>query len=246
MQNKYLGSLWDYVRLVLVIVVMGLLAVFVVTGDSIPWFLMSSAAIVVLSVTNYVALRESTWSRFALLMSIGMVLGFVGDLLMAGIFYITPIEILNGVMLFGLGHAVYLLGLRDRSPLLLKPESGNGGRLIVRNLLIWVVSTAAVLVLFFLTVYNPSMMELSVGMLGYGILLVTVLAFALTKWFDDYSLGFRLLICVGFAFFLFSDWLIGYHEMTNPSFLSGPWVGITYIFAQLSIHLAVLLISKNE
>jgi len=54
------------------------------------------------------------------------------------------------------------------------------------------------------------------------------------------------LIVLGFFMFIFSDWLIGVHEMTDPSFLSGPWVGITYIFAQLPIHLSVFLGARGS
>ena len=39
---------------------------------------------------------------------------------------------------------------------------------------------------------------------------------------------------------------IGVDEMTDPSFLSGPWVGITYIFAQLPIHLSVFLGARGS
>ena len=157
------------------------------------------------------------------------------------IFYITPIAILNGVMLFGIGHVVYLLGLKDRSPLL-----QSEGSLITRNLLIWIVSIVHVLLLFFFTVFNPTMLELSIGLLVYGILLVTVLGFALTKWFDEFPIMFRVLIFLGFFMFIFSDWLIGVHEMSDPTFLSGPWVGITYIFAQLPIHLSVYLGARGS
>ncbi|MBA7577174.1 hypothetical protein ES708_19020 [subsurface metagenome] len=89
------------------------------------------------------------------------------------------------------------------------------------------------------------MLEISIGLLGYGILLVTVLAFALTKWFEDFPVTFRVTIFLGFFMFTFSDWLIGVHHLTDPNFLSGPWVGITYIFAQLSIHLAAFLGSRG-
>ena len=74
-------------------------------------------------------------------------------------------------------------------------------------------------------------------MFGYGILLVTTLAFAITKWFDDYTIYFRISIGLGFFFFLFSDWLIGVRSTTNPNFMSGLVVGVTYIIGQLLIQL---------
>lgn len=241
MSSKYLSSTIDYIRLLVIIVILSLLALFIITSDARPWFLASSGMIVVLALINYIDLKDGNWGKFSLLMFIGMICGFIGDLLMNEIFYITPIAILNGVMLFGIGHVVYLLGLKDRSPLL-----QSEGSLITRNLLIWIVSIVHVLLLFFFTVFNPTMLELSIGLLVYGILLVTVLGFALTKWFDEFPIMFRVLIFLGFFMFIFSDWLIGVHEMSDPTFLSGPWVGITYIFAQLPIHLSVYLGARGS
>jgi hypothetical protein len=165
---------------------------------------------------------------------------------MNGIFYITPIAIINGVMFFSIGHIFYLFALKDRSPLLLKPKGSEGGRLITRNLLIWIVCIVAVILLVLFTAFNPADMVLSAGFIGYGILLVTVFGFSLAKWFEEYPIGFRLLIVLGFFMFIFSDWLIGVHEMTDPNFLSGSWVGITYIFAQLPIHLSVFLGARGS
>lgn len=241
MSKKYLTSTIDYIRLLVVIIILSLLAAFIIISDGNPWFLSSSAVIVVLALINYIDLKGGSWGKFSLLMFIAMICGFIGDLLMAGIFYITSIAILNGVILFGIGHAIYLMGLKERSPLLLNPQSSDGGRLITRNLLIWIVSIVLVLLLFLFTVFNPTTLELSIGLLGYGILLVTVVGFALTKWFGEFPIAFKIAIFVGFLFFIFSDWLIGVHELTDPSFLSGPWVGITYIFAQLLIQLSAFL-----
>ncbi|MHA1386834.1 MAG: lysoplasmalogenase family protein [Candidatus Thorarchaeota archaeon] len=236
MSSKYLNSTIDYIRLLGVIVILSLLALFVVTGDSNPWFLSSSGVILVLALINYIDLKNGTWAKFSLLLFIGMICGFLGDLFMADVISLTPISLLDGVILFGIGHVFYLLGLKDRSPLLRNSEG-----LIMRNLLIWIASIVGVLLLFVFTLFNPLMFEISIGLLGYGILLVTVLGFALAKWFDEFPIAFRILIFFGFFMFIFSDWLIGVHELTEPTFLSGPLVGITYIFAQLPIHLATFL-----
>lgn len=246
MSSKYLNSIIDYIRLLVVIVILSLLAIFVITGDARPWFLSSSGVIVILALINYVDLKSGSWGKFSLMMFVAMIFGFIGDLLMNGIFYITPIAIINGVLFFSIGHIFYLFALKERSPLLLKPKESEGGRLITRNLLIWIVCIIAVILLVFFTAFNPADMVLSVGFIGYGILLVTVFGFSITKWFDDYSIGFRLLIILGFFMFIFSDWLIGVHEMTDPTFLSGPWVGITYIFAQLPIQLTAFLGARGS
>jgi len=224
-----------------IIVILALLALFVITGDARPWFLSSSGVIVILALINYIDLKSGSWGKFSLIMFIAMIFGFIGDLLMNGIFYITPVAIINGVLFFSIGHIFYLFALKDRSPLLLNSKDSEGGRLIIRNLLIWMVCIVAVILLIFFTAFNPADMVLSTGFFVYGILLVTVFGFSLAKWFDEYPIGFRLLIVLGFFMFIFSDWLIGVHEMTDPNFLSGPWVGITYIFAQLPIHLSTFL-----
>jgi hypothetical protein len=244
--SKYLSSTLDYVRLLVIVVILSLLALFVITGDARPWFLASSGVIVILALVNYVDLKSGSWSKFSLLMFIAMIFGFVGDLLMNGIFYITPVAIINGVLFFSLGHVFYLVALKDRSPLLMNPKDSESGRLITRNLIIWIICIIAVILLIYFTAYNPADMVLSAGFFGYGILLVTVFAFSLAKWFDEFPIGFRLLIVLGFFMFIFSDWLIGVHEMTDPTFLSGPWVGITYIFAQLPIHLSVFLGARGS
>ncbi|MGY5859721.1 MAG: lysoplasmalogenase family protein [Candidatus Thorarchaeota archaeon] len=246
MSSKYLSSILDYIRLLVTLVVLSLLVIFVITGDAMPWFLSSSGVIVILALINYIDLKSGNWGKFSLLMLGAMVAGFIGDLLMNGIFYITPIEIINGVMFFSIGHILYLFALKERSPLLLNPKDSGGGRLITRNLLIWIVCIVAVILLVFFTAFNPADMVLSGGFIGYGILLGTVFGFSLAKWFDEYPIGFRLLLVSGFFMFIFSDWLIGVHEMTDPTFLSGPWVGITYIFAQLPIHLSVFLGARGS
>jgi hypothetical protein len=246
MSSKYLATTLDYIRLLVILIILSLLVIFVITGDARPWFLSSSGVIVVLALINYIDLKSGSWGKFALLMFFAMVAGFIGDLLMNGIFYITPVAIINGVLFFSIGHIFYLVSLRERSPLLLKPKNSEGGRLITKNLIIWIICILSVILLIFFTAFNPADMILSVGFFGYGILLVSVFAFSLTKWFEEYPIGFRLLLVLGFFMFIFSDWLIGVHEMTDPSFLSGPWVGITYIFAQLPIHLSVFLGARGS
>jgi len=112
--------------------------------------------------------------------------------------------------------------------------------------MVWILSVIIILMIFYLTVFNPTMLELSIGALGYGIILVTVLAFSITKWTDRFPFSFRLAIILGFFLFLFSDWLIAYHFFTDPTFLSGPYVGITYVFGQLLIQLTTYFGSRGS
>lgn len=235
----------DYIRFTVVIVVLILEAIAALTGITNPWFLSASVATVILAFMNYIDVRSQEWSRYALLFLVAMICGSIGDFLMADIFRITSIPVLNGIMLFGIGHIFYLLGLRDRSHLLLRPSGINQPRLITKNLVTWLVVCALVILLFVASVFNPTMLELGFGMLGYGLLLGTVLAFAVTKWFDEFPSSFKFCVSIGFLLFLFSDWLIGVHLMTDPGFLSGPYVGLTYIFGQLLIQLSTMFGAKG-
>jgi uncharacterized membrane protein YhhN len=245
MSNKFVSTKMDYIRILVVIVILGLEAIAAITGIGNPWFLSASIFIVILALVNYVDVRSQEWSRYALLLLVAMICGSIGDFLMAEIFYITPIPVLNGVLLFGIGHVFYLLGLRDRSNLLLRSPGQGQSRLITKNLATWLVASVLVILLFVFTVFNPTMLELGIGMLGYGLILGTVLAFAVTKWFDEFPFAYKFCVSIGFLLFLFSDWLIGVHLMTDPSFLSGPYVGLTYIVGQLLIQLSTMFGSKD-
>jgi len=245
MSTKLLSTSMDYIRFTVVIVVLILEAIAALTGIANPWFLSASVATVILAFMNYIDVRSQEWSRYALLFLVAMICGSIGDFLMADIFRITSIPVLNGIILFGIGHIFYLLGLRDRSHLLLRPSGINQPRLITKNLVTWLVVCALVILLFVASVFNPTMLELGFGMLGYGLLLGTVLAFAVTKWFDEFPSSFKFCVSIGFLLFLFSDWLIGVHLMTDPGFLSGPYVGLTYIFGQLLIQLSTMFGAKG-
>lgn len=248
MAEVYLRSMIDYLRLLVIISILVLVSVFVVTGNSIPWFLLSSVSLTILALVNYVDVQRgesNPWKTYSLLLLAAMICGTIGDFLMAGIIYITSEPLINGILLFGIGHVFYLFGLRNRSPLLLRKQQSDAGKIIMRNLLTWVVCVLVVLALFYFTLFNPAMLELSVGALLYGILLVSVLAFSITKWTESFSFSFRIALIVGFLLFLFSDWLIAYHYFTDASFLSGPYVGITYVFGQLLIQLTPLLGSRK-
>ncbi len=201
-------------------------------------FLLGSAMIVVLALVNFVDKKDdANWSRFTLFMFIAMLVCFIADLLMAGVFYIIPGEsLINGVLFFALGHMVYMLALRDRSPLLLRSQSP---KLITRNLMIWIVGLAMVFILFFLTLFNPAEMVISIGLFGYGILLTSSLVFSMTKRFDGFPQLFSVCLILGFLLFFTSDYILGYKILRDASFLSGiEAVGVTYLLGQLIIHLS--------
>ena len=242
MSTASLKTLLGILRVVIILAIFVSTAflVIMINQGTPNWNLLAaSALIVILAFVNFMDKRAiEKWSRFTLLMFIAMLICFAGDLLMASVIYLTPDPLINGILMFSLGHVVYLLALKDRSPLLLESEFP---RLITRNVIIWIASIVIVIVLFVLTLYNPAEMVISMGMFGYGILLTTVLAFSVSKWLDDYPKLFVICLFAGFLLFFISDYIIGYRTLTDPTFLTGTEaVGVTYIGGQLLIHISTV------
>ena len=207
-------------------------------------FLSGSAMIVILALVNYIDKKDdANWSRFGLLMFIAMLVCFIADLLMAGVFYIIPGEsLINGVIFFMTGHVFYIFALRNRSSLFLRSDSP---RLITRNLMIWIIGIAVLFVLFFLTLFNPADIIISIGLVVYGIFLTSSLVFSVTKWFDDFPKLFSLCLIIGFLLFFISDYILGYKILIDGGFLSGiEAVGVTYLLGQMAIHLAPMFSSE--
>ncbi|NHI88032.1 MAG: hypothetical protein EAX87_00835 [Candidatus Thorarchaeota archaeon] len=236
--------------LIVIAVLITIVLVQVFVGAYSPnWiFLSGSGMIVILALVNFVDMQDDDdLSRFTLFMFIAMFVCFFADLLMAGVFYIIPVDVsvrslINGVLFFLLGHVIYLFALRNRSPLLLRSESP---KLITRNLLIWIISIAGVFALFYLTLFDPSNLIISIGLFGYGIFLTSSLAFSITKWFDDFPPKFSLSLIIGFLLFFISDYILGLSILQGISFIGIEAVGVTYLLGQLSIHLSPIFASKQ-
>ncbi|MFW9768524.1 MAG: lysoplasmalogenase family protein [Candidatus Thorarchaeota archaeon] len=202
-----------------------------------------SVMIAILSLVNFLERKDDeNWSRFLLLMFIAMVICSIADFLLAGIFFIIPGEaLINGVIFFLAGHVIYILALRDRSPLFLRSESP---RIITRNFLIWIAGMVVIFALFFFTLYNPAQMVISIGLVFYGIFLTSSLVFSITKWFDDYPQLFSLFLIIGFLLFFISDYILGYKMLIDANFLQGiDAVGYTYLLGQMIIHLSPMFTS---
>lgn len=70
----------------------------------------SSLALVVAAWSWYVFTLGSAVSALSLYLAIGMTLGCLGDLFLAGVFPL-PQPVLGGIAAFGLGHIAYIVGL---------------------------------------------------------------------------------------------------------------------------------------
>lgn len=249
------SRLVDVARVVLVIVILVMLAWHIATNGAIQWnFLSMSVLLVVVSATNLIAcyvLKQKSWMRYTLFLFVAMVFGSLGDFLLAGIVYITPYTLVNGIVGFGIGHVFYLLALRNISPLLLRPHGAgqdvcNWRRLLLGNVAMWLATVLAGVMLFLVTVFNPADPVLSIGALAYGVLLLTVLAFALLKLFEGFPLGFRVSLSLGFLLFFLSDWVLAVRAFRTPLFLSDLFVGVTYIVGQLLIQLSPVLVGHGR
>jgi len=231
--------------IIVILAIIVLLQVFTGFWSGPNWtFLIGSALIVLLAFLNFIEKIDNAHSsRFTFFMFIAMFVCYFADLLMAGVHYIIPGEtLINGVIFFLTGHVIYLLALRNRSPLFLRKESP---KLIRRNLLVWFAGMVFLFVLFFLTLYNPANMVISIGLVLYGIFLTSSLVFSITKWFDDFPQIFSLCLIFGFLLFFISDYILGYKILMDSGFLSGiEAVGITYLLGQMIIHLSPMIGSE--
>ena len=252
MTEGYIKTPLGILRIIVILGILGSIALLVATDGTIPYHLLTTSVVLVfLALVNLAdnrMRRDAEWAKYTTFLFFGMLLGSIGDFLLAGVFYITPEPLVNGVLAFGIGHVFYLMALWDRSPLFLGSTSSgeSSSRLLVRNVAIWLAGIAAVFVLFFATVYNPTDIVISYGVLGYGILLITVVTMSLTKWFDDFPRAFVLAIFFGLLLFFISDWIIGIRALRNPAFLTGTIVGWTYLLGQLLVHLSPLIGSSQS
>ena len=94
---------------------------------------------------------------------------------------------------------------------------------------------------YMLVLFNPSIFELSVGGLCYFLLFVSVIAFALTKFFDDYPLPFKMALFFGFLLFFISDIVLAWNKFYTPILYGGLIISVTYLLGQLLVQLTPLL-----
>ena len=89
--------------------------------------------------------------------------------------------------------------------------------------------------------FNPAILELSIGGLCYFLLFASVLAFALTKFFDNYPLPFKVSLFLGFLLFFISDIVLAWNRFYTPILYGGLIVSVTYLLGQLLVQLTPLL-----
>jgi hypothetical protein len=242
-----------FIRIIVVLFLIGVAGLYsfeyILTGTvNDLFFLLASIAFVGMALLNLlVAHKRSDIVEFqyALFLFAGIAFILVGNLVMAGMFYITPDAFYNSIFFVGTGLVFYLFSLRTLSPLLLRsPEEGP--RLLVRNLLFVIICVSGVVGLYYFTAFNPYGGVLSYAVMLYAMILATTLAFALTKSFEVFPILFKVVLVIGLLSFLFSSWVLAVIEIASSDFLSRFVVGVAFIVGQFLIHLSPIFQEKSE
>ncbi|MFW9936000.1 MAG: lysoplasmalogenase [Candidatus Thorarchaeota archaeon] len=252
-----------FVYLIIIVIIMSLYFVFrglfVVLGMGdlflLQWtFLSVSILISIFALLNLLLARRydsESWQRFTLWLLIAMLFGTLGDFLLAGVLPIPMDTFIFGVVAFAVGQVFYLLALRQLSPLLINPHQLMGNktaskRLNIRNFGIWLTYVIICAAGFLLFLFNPTMLELSIGGLCYFLLFASVLAFAFTKFFDTFPLPFKISLTLGYVLFFISDLILVWNRFNSPILYASLIITVTYLLGQLLVQLSPLLVSTIE
>ena len=211
------------------------------------YFLLASATLVGIAFLNLLFAHQrgdNKWFQYTLFLFAAMVFIFIGNLVMAGIFYITPNSFFNSIIFVGTGLVFYILGLRAKSPLLLRSsdeEEPAKPRYVVRNLVFLIVCVAVVIPLYYFMAFDPYDPVLSLAAKLCSMILASALAFSLGKTFEVFPIMFKLVLIIGFILQLFSSWVLAVIEIASSDFIGMFAVGIAFIIGHFLVHLSPIL-----
>lgn len=163
---------------------------------------------------------------YALLVFVGMVFGFLGDLVMAKVIR-TPNRVIFGMLSFGVGHLCYIAAFLGLGQLL--------GRESAASLAVtWLVYGVVSALLWYTLIRQPAKgRALNVATLVYALLLASMGAAAMALAVQDLRL---LPLALGGLLFIASDMFVGSELMRGTSFRSiGDVIWTTYTVAQMLI-----------
>ncbi len=156
----------------------------------------------------------------------GMLFGFLGDLILADVIPL-PKRMISGIIAFGVGHILYIIGFSDvaASLGLSNPISGS---------LFWVVYVLVSSFLWVLFINNPTKSRmLNIGSLIYAWLISVMAGAAGGLAIQDARF---VPTAIGGALFLLSDLILGNRELRdNGWFLVHDVVWVLYITGQALI-----------
>ncbi|NWG15768.1 MAG: lysoplasmalogenase [Chloroflexi bacterium] len=196
------------------------------------WTRMASSLTLVVAAWSWLAFtRGSVSSQVALLVALGMTLGFLGDLFMARLIPVGS-HVLGGIGAFGLGHIVYMLAMARFDALAGTNMGANAAALVVW----WLIGVGGWYVIVF---RGQKPTPLHMAALPYALLLSSTAGFA-TMLAVAQPAAF-LPLAVGAALFLLSDLILA-AELFNGWFfpLIGDVIWLTYGPAQMLIVYAMI------
>jgi uncharacterized membrane protein YhhN len=179
-----------------------------------------------------------------------MFFGTLGDFLLAGVLPIPMDTFIFGVVAFALGQVFYLLASRQLSPLLINTKLTDPRektpRRSVRNFIIWLVFIIICAAGFMVFLFNPTLLELSIGGFCYFLIFSSVLAFVFTKLFDNFSVQFKVYLTLGFVLFFISDIILVWNRFNFPLLYANLFISLTYLSGQLLIQLTPLFETSSK
>ncbi len=194
------------------------------------WTRLGSSLVLVIAAWSWWLLaRQSGAARFALLVAVGMTLGFIGDLFMARLIVKSDKHILGGIGAFGLGHIAYIaafVGFADAI-------GATNGR--IAAWLVWLVIAA---VGWYVVVYRGQKHTLlHYAALPYALLLASTAGFATGLALNASAF---IPLALGCALFLLSDLILAARLFNGISFrLIDDLIWLTYGPAQMLIVYSV-------
>jgi hypothetical protein len=194
--------------------------------------LCSSLILVIAGWSWYTFSRGTSASTLTLLIAVGMTFGWLGDLLMAGVFRLAE-PVLGGIGAFGLGHVAYIAAL-----LLAGNQAGPDGAL--GRWLVWLAWLLVGLLGWYLVVYrgargHPTVLHWAA--LPYALLLASTAGCAAGLATQAWAFAPA---AAGASLFLISDLILAAHRFNNVHFyLIDDAVWLTYGPGQMLIVFAL-------
>jgi hypothetical protein len=201
------------------------------------WTRMASSLALAVAAWSFYALPAQTpQSVIALWFSIGMTLGFIGDLFMARLIVKSDLHVLWGMSAFGLGHIAYIIGMVSYASRL----SMTPAWLVVW----WLIGVAGWSIVVFRA---PGRSVLHYAALPYTLLLSSTVGVAMSVAAADTISpisGFTV-ITIGAALFLLSDLILAAELFRKAHFrLISDVVWLTYGPGQMLIVYSLLLLAN--
>ena len=164
---------------------------------------------------------------FGLFVLLAMASGLLGDLFMAGLIVPKPRNVIFGILSFGIGHVLYILGFVQAAAALgLDIDQAEPITLAVY------LTIAVILWLVFVR-FPARGRTMNLGTLGYSLLLSAMGATAMALALQN---GAFMPLAIGGLCFIASDLILGSQIMRGSNFRSiGDVIWITYTVAQMLI-----------